>query len=105
MYIENAIIERNGEISRDIIECLANLYATKVGTQPLDREFGISAEYVGQPMDVFENEYALEVIEKTERYESRVKVADVTFEVDVNQGKIVPVIKITQIQEEEEGEE
>lgn len=102
MYLDSAIIDTNGEISQDIIDCLRNLYETREGTQPLDREFGISAEFTGQPLDVFENEYALEIIEKTERYEPRVSIADVTFETDAKVGKIIPIIKITQPEEEEE---
>ena len=66
----------------DIKRCLETLYQTPEGTCPLDRDFGLSQELVGLPLDVAQNEFALEIIEKTERYEPRASIKDILFEMN-----------------------
>lgn len=83
----------DGNIS-EIKRCLENLYGTKAGTQPMDRNFGINDQFVGMPIEVAENMLTLEIIEKTEMYEPRVKVNSITFEVDSENGRITPTIKL-----------
>lgn len=66
----------------DIKRCLETLYQTPEGTCPLDREFGLSQDLVGLPLDVAQNEFALEIIEKTEKYEPRASIKDILFEMN-----------------------
>ena len=99
----NFEIEMDSE-NEDILMCLKHLYSTKAGERPLDREFGLNADFIGMPMDVAQNEYAIEVIEKTERYEPRVEVEEVEFEYNELQGVMIPKIKIILAEEEEEDE-
>ncbi len=68
--------------AEDIKRCLETLYQTPEGTCPLDREFGLSQDLVGLPLDVAQNEFALEIIEKTERYEPRASIKDILFEMN-----------------------
>ncbi|RDY26745.1 hypothetical protein [Lachnotalea glycerini] len=76
----------------DIKRCLVTLYSTKAGQQPLDREFGLACDFISAPIDVCKNLYALEVIEKTERYEKRAQVADVTYHTNYDTGQLEPII-------------
>lgn len=66
----------------DIRRCLETLYQTPEGTCPLDREFGLSQDLVGLPLDVAQNEFALEIIEKTEKYEPRANIKEILFEMN-----------------------
>ena len=77
----------------DITECLLLLYGTREGSQPLDRNFGLSNSFVGKPVPVARNEFVLEITQKTEQYEPRVCVTDVTFQAD-DSGKLIPLIRI-----------
>ena len=43
-------------------------------------------------MPVLQNQYAVEIMTKTEKYEPRVFVRQVTFESDQKSGKVTPVI-------------
>lgn len=63
----------------DIKRCLETLYQTMEGTCPLDREFGLSQELIGLPLNVAQNEFALEIIEKTEKYEPRATIKNIAF--------------------------
>lgn len=96
-------IELNSE-DEEIIRNLRHLYSTKTGERPLDREFGLDIDLIGLPMDVAENEYAVEIVEKTERYEPRVEVEKVTFKQVSKEGKLIPHIKLKKVGSEEEDE-
>ncbi len=86
------IDETTGESeAEDIRRCLAALYSVREGEQPLDREFGLKQDFVDQPIPIAKNMLALEIIEKTQCYEKRVKVEKVEYEV-AEAGQLIPVI-------------
>ncbi|MFR4350583.1 MAG: hypothetical protein ACLT3H_02820 [Roseburia sp.] len=68
------------------------LYATKAGSQPMDREFGLNIDFIGTPLPVAKNKFTLEVVRKTAMYEPRVSVKEVTFSEDQERGMLVPEI-------------
>lgn len=72
---------------------LSLLYSTAAGTCPGDRNFGLDQSFESYPMNVAQNLFALEVIEKTEIYESRAEVIDITYEQTENWG-LTPKITI-----------
>ena len=105
MTITNAVIEHDGYLNDDIINCLNCLYATVEGTCPMDREFGLSIECLDKPLPIAKNLYALDVVEKTEKYEPRAEVTEVTFEVD-GDANLKPHIKVALNEDfEETGED
>lgn len=64
----------------DIRLCLDTLLSVRAGSQPLDREFGINFDsIVGFPVNVAKNMLSLEIMEKVDRYEPRVKVDCIDF--------------------------
>ena len=84
----NEIEESEAE---DIRRCLTTLYSVREGEQPLDREFGLKQEFLDQPVPIAKNMLALEVIEKTQRYEKRVKVEKVEYKAG-EEGQLIPII-------------
>lgn len=76
----------------DVLRCLKTLYSTREGSQPLDRNFGVNWDFIDKPLPVAQQEYSFEVIKKTREYEPRVKVKEVVFEFDGENGKMHPVI-------------
>ena len=50
-----------GPEAEEILRNLSTLYSTIAGTAPLDRDFGLSAESIGSPINVAENMIALEI--------------------------------------------
>lgn len=97
----NAILEMENKEKKEIIENLTLLYAIPAGSVPLDRELGISQEYLDAPLPVAENQVALEIMEKTEQYEPRMEVEEVTFQMN-DKGVLQPIIQLISAVEEEE---
>lgn len=78
------------------------LYSTKEGEQPLDREFGLNCDFVGEPLPIAQNMFSLEVVRKTAMYEPRVSVREVAFTVNENNGTLMPQIFLEEGEEEDE---
>ncbi len=83
-----------GPEAEDIRSCLSALYSVREGTQPMDRSFGLSTEFVGKPLPVAKNELAVEIIQKTRLYEPRVNVTQVLFDYEPENGKLRPVVYV-----------
>lgn len=77
--------------AHDIQRCLTALYSIREGEQPLDRKFRLSWEFLDQPENIARNMLALEIIEKTKRYESRVEVGRVEYKMG-EEGQVIPVV-------------
>lgn len=78
----------------DIKRCLETLYRTPEGSCPLDREFGININFVGMPMDVAKNLFAVEITDKTDRYEPRAMIREINFNTD-SDGQLKTEVVIT----------
>lgn len=71
------------------------LYSTAAGTCPGDRNFGLDQSFAEFPANVAQNLFALEVVEKTEIYEGRAEILDISFE-EIEDGNLTPTITIGQ---------
>ena len=71
-------------------------YQTAEGTCPLDREFGLNTDFVGMPMDVAKSQFAVEIIDKTDRYEPRATVKDINFSFNED-GQLQAEVVITNV--------
>ena len=94
--VRSAVINLDGfaeNEAADIRRCLTALYSVRTGEQPLDREFGLDCAFLDKPMNIAKNMFALEVVEKTKRYEKRVKVEKVDY-VFGGEGQMIPVINL-----------
>lgn len=93
-----------GKIRRN----LELLYKTAAGTCPGDRNFGLDQSFESYPLDVAQNLFALEAIEKTEIYEKRAEILDISFG-QAEDGNLIPYIIVGQkdegeMEEDEDGE-
>ena len=82
------------DVWQDVLRCLTVLYHTRVGEQALDREFGIDWSFLDMPMPAARTMIEAELIEKTRRYEPRVKVTEVTWSGDSVSGELIPKVVI-----------
>jgi len=73
--------------------CLSMLYGTPEGSCPGDRAFGLDMDFLDCPADVARNRLALEVVEKTRRYEPRAEVLKIEY-VQAPDGALRPRITI-----------
>lgn len=105
MALETEIIiagagEKDEEEIKDIIRCLQTLYGSETGQQILDRDFGLDADILDLPLNAAAAKLAQEIIEKTEKYEPRAEVAEVTPEVGED-GTLKIKVTVTLAEEEE----
>lgn len=82
-------IEANRE-EKELVRTLNTLFATRAGSQPADREFGIAWECLDEVPEVAESLFYLEAIRKVKKYEPRVEITDIVFQHE--QGKMIPHI-------------
>ena len=59
-------------------------------------EFGLNTDFVGMPMDVAKSQFAVEIIDKTDRYEPRATVKDINFSFNED-GQLQAEVVITNV--------
>lgn len=82
-----------GALAREVRRCLSVLYGTRAGSVALDREFGLSWEGLDRPMEAAKAFLSAEIIAKTQRYEPRVRVLEVTWNVYADRGILAPKVR------------
>ncbi len=80
--------------AEDVLRCLRNLIMTPEGTAPLDRDFGLNQDFIGYPLGAAQNLLAVEIMDKVDRYEPRVRVLEVNCTSDM-EGQITAKVVIT----------
>lgn len=78
-----------------VLQNVAIILATRRGTCPLYRDFGISMDFLDRPMPVAKTLAYAEIKEAVEAYESRAQVVNITFsESPENPGQLNPVVEV-----------
>lgn len=75
-------------LEKGIIEQVAFLIATPMGTVVCDRDFGLDMGFIDKPLDIAESMFASELSIKLARYIPAVKLVRVTFKLDNPNAKI-----------------
>ena len=84
--------------AEEILQNIRTILVTRVGTVPLDRDFGLSWEHLDKPYPVARSLMTAAVVEAIEKYESRVTVDSVEFDgdsADAMQGLLRPRVTIS----------
>lgn len=68
----------------EIIQNLQIILATPVYSVPLDRSFGVNAEFVDQPLPVAQARIGQEIVMAIREYEPRVTVTQITWEGNID---------------------
>ncbi len=87
----------------EILQNVRTILNTRIGTVPLDREFGISWEHLDKPVHIAKTQMMVDVIDALEKHEPRVRVKEVRFDdSDGAEGILKPVVVVSIGEEEEE---
>ena len=79
----------------EILQNVRMILSTRIGTVPLDRDFGVSWEMVDQPVDVAKLLIQAQVIEAVQQYEPRAEVTKVEFDTsDAMEGRLSPKVTV-----------
>ena len=73
---------------QEIMRNVQTILATPLGTCPLYRDFGLDVSCLDHPMNLAQNLFAAAAMEAVERWESRVRITDVTLRMDPEDGRI-----------------
>lgn len=82
------------EEKENIIECLNVLYSTPVGSVSLDRDFGMDWSFLDLPMPAAKARFESELIQKTQKYEKRIRVLEIKWGFDAEKGKMTAKVVI-----------
>ena len=78
----------------DLDRSICLLLSTRAGTIPLDRELGLSMDFIDMPPETAKSLYTAEVTEKVSKFIPEVRVQEVTW-TGGNTGKLFPKVVIT----------
>lgn len=71
-----------GDILERLRNQLSNLLSTRIGTLPLDRDFGLDKGFIDRPCPKFKQMYLIEVNKKIKKYIPAIKVNSIEFEIN-----------------------
>ena len=78
----------------DVIQNVRTILTTPKGTQPLDRDFGISLEFLDSPVLTVRAKAEQECFMAIRKYEPRAVLKEIKWDIDVLSGKFWPDILI-----------
>ncbi|WP_100406680.1 GPW/gp25 family protein [Bacillus solitudinis] len=88
-------IDFSAQGTEEVYENLRVLYTTPLGSVPFNRSFGVSTDFLDEPLPIAKGFLIVEYREKTRRFEPRATVQEVLFDEDVQTGRIIPKVVIT----------
>lgn len=80
-------------IEEEVIQNIKTLISTMIYTVPLDRNFGIIANALDEPMPVAMAKLSSDIVDAISRYEPRAKVTQISFDGDID-GRLIPRLRI-----------
>lgn len=83
---------------REILQNVRTILATRKGTVPLDRDFGLSWDQIDRPTAVVMMQIRSEIVDAIEQYEPRARVESIEFDEDVEgvmDGRLMPRVTVS----------
>ena len=80
-------------LQEEVVQNVKTLLTTMKYTVPLDRNFGIMANAVDEPMPVAMAKLSSDIIDAINQYEPRCRVTQIFFDGDID-GKLIPRVRI-----------
>lgn len=78
-----------------VLQNIAIILATRQGSVPLYREFGLTQAFVDKPLPVAKTLLFSEIREAIERFEPRASVIGITFETpEGSPGVLIPIVEV-----------
>ena len=78
----------------EVIQNVQTILTTRKGTVPLNRNFGVSFDFLDNPTPQAQAKLSVEIFEGIKKYEPRAILKEVIFNVDPMAGQIKPCVKI-----------
>jgi len=94
---EGKLILNERDVVRSVLQNVAIILGTWIGTVPLYREFGITSKYIDKPISVVKPMLHAEIREVIMKYEPRAEVVSITFEEGVD--RLKPIVEVNILNE------
>lgn len=78
----------------EVIQNVKTILNTPEGTVPLDRDFGLTQDYIDAPINQAKALFADDAVKKINRYEPRAEVDEILFSGDATAGNLKPTVRI-----------
>ncbi|MDR1902915.1 MAG: hypothetical protein LBQ88_11615 [Treponema sp.] len=78
----------------EVMQNVRTILTTRRGTVPLDRDFGISFEFLDSPINTIRAKAEQEIFLQLKKYEPRAILKQIIWETDVISGQISPSVKV-----------
>jgi phage baseplate assembly protein W len=78
----------------EVMQNVRTILMTRRGTVPLDRNFGISFDFLDSPINTTRAKAEQEIFLQLKKYEPRAILKQIMWETDVTSGKISPSVKV-----------
>ena len=89
-------VQVNFAPENEVIEILQNVVTicmTQKYSVPMDREFGVDAQFLDEAVSKLRAKFKGEVVRAVKKFEPRARVTAIDFTTDLN-GKVIPRIKV-----------
>jgi phage baseplate assembly protein W len=77
----------------EVMQNVRTILTTRRGTVPLDRDFGISFDFLDSPINVTRAKAEQEIFLQLKKYEPRAVLKQIMWETDMISGQITPSVK------------
>jgi phage baseplate assembly protein W len=78
----------------EVMQNVRAILMTRRGTVPLDRDFGISFDFLDSPINTTRAKAEQEIFLQLKKYEPRAILKQILWETDVISGRISPSVKV-----------
>jgi len=78
----------------EVMQNVRTLLNTRRGTVPLDRDFGISQDFLDSPINTTRAKAEQEIFMQLRKYEPRAILKQILWDSDVLSGQISPTVKV-----------
>lgn len=85
--------------AEEILQNVYTIISTAIYSAPLFREFGMNYSFLDEPFMVAKAKMTAEIIEKVQKYETRVIVTKVEYEEEQMEGVLKPIVSIRIVEE------
>lgn len=79
----------------EVIQNVRTLLATIRNTVPYARTMGMNPVYIDDPSEIAKARITADIIEVMRSHEPRVKVIEVKFKAEPDEGKLTPIARVT----------
>ena len=78
----------------EVMQNVRTILTTRRGTVPLDRDFGISFEFLDSPINTTRAKVEQEIFLQLKKYEPRAILKQILWDTNLLSGQILPTVKI-----------